>query len=304
MSSATARGPLVADRGCAILAWRCPRTKWTLPSQWSMPTTAATCNGLFAELATPDWCCSRHSAGSRGAVATADAGRRKVRREHPRELEGSRRTLRLSRSWRPGACLEGEDAERQRRTGRSAIRGHLRIPRRQDRATRQISRSCRNCGQPTLRVNVSRLPKLEDPCQPWAWQGGAPRSLGSACLFRNRRDCCSVRPGGAGADDLITTAQRRQTSCMPSSASALVLSARRPNVRDTARIQARGSRKPRSRGNAATAPGWNNPRAGRSEECLIGSRSEPRNLEAPPVRTSLQRAGRAGRAAGSVRRCP
>ena len=35
----------------------------------------------------------------------------------------------------------------------------------------------------------------------------------------------------------------------------------------------------------------------------IGSRVQPWYLEAPPVRTSLKRAGRAGRA-GSVRRCP
>src|ERR1700726_4442270 len=59
--------------GYAILAWRCRETKWTLPSEWLMPTTAVMSMACSPSSRPPTSSGTRESTGPSTGAATADA---------------------------------------------------------------------------------------------------------------------------------------------------------------------------------------------------------------------------------------
>ena len=69
-SSSRARRRTRPHRGCAILAWRCRETKWTSPSEWLMPTTAAMSMACSPSSRPPT------SSGTPGIVSGSRWGRR------------------------------------------------------------------------------------------------------------------------------------------------------------------------------------------------------------------------------------
>jgi hypothetical protein len=119
-------------------------------------------DGAFAELGTPTSSGTRQSPGlSMAAAATADARASKgTPRISVRTGRSSGRSLRSSAISATGACAWKAQGTRegQRRTGRYAIRGHLRFSRRQDLALPGVSRSCRRTagGRPVPRVGAAQ----------------------------------------------------------------------------------------------------------------------------------------------------